>query len=616
LPTQRITVAKVGRIGADAVHNRLPSIAERLAQKRLPGTTRSGVASGRLLYAGSLLIGTTLFCSIGIWAQDRDQPAGQPASQRLDAKQAADLEKRLAQLYSQLAPSIVRIPNPKREGGFSGVIVSSSGEILTCAHHGLSPNTKVTVELADGRQVKATMLGSVRQKAGAHSSYYAADVGMVLLNEKGDWPAAKLGRSADLKPGSLCLALGYPNVHKPGQSPLVRLGRGLAPLGVGLLRTTCRIHPGDSGGPLFDLDGRVLGVHTAMESLKTGVNWHSPIESFQGVRQRLGKGEIVELAKDLSAMPAPGTDQGGAWVPSEELQKTLSLARAGTVEVVGDGKVIALGLIVDKDGWVLTKRTELTGPSGPRRLVCKLSDGSQLEARVMAESRAHDLALLKVAGKGLPAVRWAKQGEPHLGQLIASLGPGPEPLHYAVVAGVRVNNPGIKGELPIRVQPAPAGSKGARFVEFVPKRLEIEEARGLLQAGDLITHLDGAATPTADAFAKVRAKLTAGPDALEGEWLKLTVARDKKTVEVFLPLVAGPGPLPIPWKDARWNVRRNGFPNVFCHDGAIAYDRCGGPVVNLSGEVIGVNIARADPIQTFAIPSDVVQKVVTELKAR
>ena len=63
-------------------------------------------------------------------------------------------------------------------------------------------------------------------------------------------------------------------------------------------------------------------------------------------------------------------------------------------------------------------------------------------------------------------------------------------------------------------------------------------------------------------------------------------------------------------------MRRNGFPDVFTHDGGITPERCGGPVVGRSGEIVGINIARADEVQTFAIPIDVVRKVVIELKAK
>jgi S1-C subfamily serine protease len=245
-----------------------------------------------------------------------------------------------------------------------------------------------------------------------------------------------------------------------------------------------------------------------------------------------------------------------------------------------------------------------------------LADGKRFEARVRAESRAYDLALLKVPAAGLPAVSWGDAGGLKAGRLVASLGPRPEPLHFAVVAAVRCKNPSVKGELPLRVVPPPDGARGVRFAGFSEDRLDLEAARRALKPGDRITHLDGVPTPTVEDFAAARDRRVKGPEGLAGEWVKLTVDRGGKAEHVYVPLVADPVPIPFPWRDARWNLRRSGFPVVFCHDGAIAHDRCGGPVVDRSGRVVGVNIARADPLQTFAVPGDVVQRVVAALKAQ
>jgi serine protease Do len=551
-------------------------------------------------------------CWIGVCGTHRTVVAGDAGIQRLDAKQLVELEELLQKRYAQLAPAVLRVINPKRAGGFSGLIISTDGEILTCAHHGLPPNAKVLVELADGRKLKATVRGSVKQKAGARSSYHAADVGLVVLDQPGEWPSAGLGRSAECKPGALCIALGYPNVYK-SRPPLLRLGRCLAPHAAGLIRTTCRVHPGDSGGPLFDLGGRAVGVHTAMESLRSGINWHSPIGNFLAAHDRLRPGEDFELAEDQSAMPEPGSERGGAWEPADGLRKPLTAVRDSTVEVVGDGKVVALGLIVAGDGWVVTKRSELMGTSGRHRLTCRFTDGRTLDARVMAESWPHDLALLKLPGTGLPVVRWAKQDEPRVGQLIAAPGLDPQRLDCGVVGAVRARNPATNGDVPIRVHAAVDGP-GVVFAEFWATRPELDEASKLLRAGDVITHLDDVPTPTVAEFTRVRKQRTAAPDALAGEWVKLTVRRAGEPRHVYSPLLDAVAPLPIPWQQARWNVRRDGFPDVLHHDAAIAHDRCGGAVVDRSGAVLAVNVARADPIQTLAIPAAVVREAIAAMK--
>src|SRR5581483_3478520 len=104
------------------------------------------------------------------------------------------------------------------------------------------------------------------------------------------------------------------------------------------------------------------------------------------------------------------------------------------------------------------------------------------------------------------------------------------------------------------------------------------------------------------------------PGVFAGERVRLTIRREGKPRDVFIPLVDGPTLYPGVWRDARWSVRRSGFPDVFCHDGGIAPDQCGGPVVDRAGQLIGVNIARANPVQTFAIPADVVRQTVEQLR--
>jgi serine protease Do len=570
-----------------------------------------------MLRAGKVLPAAILLLAVGVArGQEKDKPQGEQWFKHLDSKGIADLEEKAQRIYAKVASSVVRIfPNPADPNGwFSGVIVTRSGEVFTCAHYDLLPQTKVAVELVDGSRVKGTTLGLVKEST-RKTHYRAHDVGMIRLDEEREWPAAVLGRSADLYNGEFCLAIGHPYGHQAGQPPLLRVGRILPPLSYGQVRTSCRTAQGDSGGPLVDMEGRVLGVLSGQQSSKWAGSDYAAVEVFAVLRDRLRASEEIAAEKELPGRPIPTRrDAFGAFEPDEDVIKAAAAAHTSTVEILGDGRQVALGLVVGADGLILTKRSELAGCSA---LACRMADGRRLHGRVVSGSAEYDLALLKVNATSLPTAAWAGAGSLHLGQIVASLGPDPQPIHFGVIGAVGVSNPPVTGYLPISgKETTPKGLSGHVFTEVWNNRPDIGDLRERLRAGDLITHLDDLPTPTPEEYLKVRDRRLAAPDAMVGERVKLTVRRGEETLQVFVPIIPS-GTLPaFKWSECPLSLRRNGFPKVFSHDGGVIPEQCGGPVVDRSGQVIGVNIARADEVQTFAIPADVVQKVVAELKSR
>ena len=195
---------------------------------------RQSPAAGRLCQPHAVgrhtvaAVGILLFFVLAAQGQETNKPEGEQWFKRLDARQFSDLEETIQKVYATVAPSVVCISREDGRMGCSGVIVSSSGEVVTCAHHNFPPQTKVTVELGNGRRVKGTMLGLVKKPE--NTKYDRAhDVGMMRLDAKREWPAVSLGRPSDLDNGQMCLAIGYPGFRPAGQPPLVRLGRVLPP---------------------------------------------------------------------------------------------------------------------------------------------------------------------------------------------------------------------------------------------------------------------------------------------------------------------------------------------------------------------------------------------------
>jgi serine protease Do len=101
-----------------------------------------------------------------------------------------------------------------------------------------------------------------------------------------------MGKSADLIIGQWCVGIGHPGGFQEGRSPVVRLGRVLGKSS-STVRTDCALVGGDSGGPLFDMNGKVIGIHSRIDMAIT-TNLHVAIDNYQGEHwDKLAKGEVT-----------------------------------------------------------------------------------------------------------------------------------------------------------------------------------------------------------------------------------------------------------------------------------------------------------------------------------
>jgi serine protease Do len=240
----------------------------------------------RFLGAGVLLAVLWQACS-GLAAE----PAGNASPTNLADLKA--LEQQIQAVAKKATPCVVGV------SGGSGVVVSEDGLILTVAHVGERADRRVTVTFPDGRRVRGRTLGND----------HGVDAGMVQLDGEGPWPHAEIGTSADLKQGQWCVTLGYPVSFERGKPPVVRLGRILRNRG-GMIFADCKIMGGDSGGPLFDLKGRVIGIGSRCDD-DVLLNIHVPVDSFRDNWDRLVQGEDFNSQSPKLAFlgVAPGGDQ-------------------------------------------------------------------------------------------------------------------------------------------------------------------------------------------------------------------------------------------------------------------------------------------------------------------
>jgi S1-C subfamily serine protease len=115
------------------------------------------------------------------------------------------------------------------------------------------------------------------------------DSGLMKIDGQTDLPFAEMGGSDDLKDGQWCLATGHPGGYQDDRSAVLRLGRVLL-AEKGTITTDCTLVGGDSGGPLFDLSGKVIGINSRIAGPLTA-NMHVPVSTFKETWDRLTKAE-------------------------------------------------------------------------------------------------------------------------------------------------------------------------------------------------------------------------------------------------------------------------------------------------------------------------------------
>ncbi len=275
-------------------------------------------------------------------------------------------------------------------------------------------------------------------------------------------------------------------------------------------------------------------------------------------------------------------------------------AGEATCQVLSDGKPVALGAVVSTDGYVLTKRSELS--ADPLRV--QLADGRLLSARIAAVRRASDLALLHIDNvRGLPRVHFETE-EPSVGSFLVSAGRGEAPI------GI-----GVMGVLPRRVEHVGRlgvvlgnDNRGQARVDGVWPDSGADDA-GVLP-GDRILAVNG--RDEAGQQRVIRALNGLYP----GETVRLTIQRDDGKLEVNAQ-IRDFTLMQESENDARVNglrsMRLSGFDRVLQHDTVLEPDQCGGPVLDTHGRVIGLNIARAGRIVSYALPGSLVMPELVDM---
>jgi len=233
----------------------------------------------------------------------------------------------------------------------SGVIVSEDGLILTAGHVINRPGRNVEVTLWDGTKATGETLGRNR----------SLDSGMIQLPNDRKWPFASLANDEIPYPGTWCLALGHPGGYDAKRGIVARLGRTIISR-KRFLQTDCELVGGDSGGPLFDMSGKVIAIHSRIGEA-TNYNFHVPISVFRDEWDRLKNGEDFagHSGALLGLTGVPNT--GGLGLKVTKVFPGEPAEKAGVQ--VGDIVV----LFQAKEVRTIDRLTELVGQELPGKVI-------------------------------------------------------------------------------------------------------------------------------------------------------------------------------------------------------------------------------------------------------
>ena len=641
-------------------------------------------------------------------------------------------QQQLTEMLHRVSPAVVAVTDGRGFG--TGVVVTGDGIVLTASHVIESPHRslrrrpeRLEVLFPDGYTVRCKLLGRNR--------YCDAAVLKIIDKPKGDeFPHVEMGRSSQVARGDWCFALGHPGGRRDDRPAVLRFGRALSVSDQTIVSDNA-IVLGDSGGPLFDLQGRLIGIHSMITRVIVE-NRHVAIDVWRRDWDRLLKGDTwgqlrvsddaiaasrfvglglhwdnydAEVTRIISNSPAsragfrPGDellevagrtfadrlglssllarlsnheevditvrrrgelktltvvtgtrsdedDESGNRTLEEvrvadevqeqfelEFQQQIGFQRrvgfnekrsqsvlrdyshaarntiGSVVRFIAEREQIAFGIVMSENGEILTKASEISRADEP---VCILPNGSQRSFRRIGTDIAWDLMLVKVNADNLTPIEW-ENNRPSTGRLLIS----PDSSGRPILPGVVSIPPlelitSFQGFLGVRL--SPGKRRGTR--SLVGSLVEGgAAARDGIEVGDVILSVDGKAVGgVSDTMARIK---SITPNQL----VKIRVLRGDiiRTIAVTLTprfVSDRQDALLSHYTDERStgrfaSVHNSGFPEVIQHDTDLFPHQCGGPVLDIHGRAVGMNIARAARIISYAIPADAVQRVYQSLRA-
>jgi serine protease Do len=281
-----------------------------------------------------------------------------PATVHIQAIKSRGISPGLSQVLRDYRLPLPEPGGPKmgRSTG-SGVLLTAEGHVLT-NHHVVAGGTDIVVTLQDKRRFPATLLGSDPR----------TDVAVLHIESEEEFAHATLGDSDDVRVGEWVVAIGHPFEFSFTVTAGIVSARGrrnLNPAEISdFIQTDAAVNPGSSGGPLFNLDGEVIGINTAIfnpgpQASHAGISLAIPANMARRIVDELRQtGRVARAAIGVSTRDRPATKDNPR--PGAEVTRVLADSpaeaaglRRGDVIIAVDNEPVAGS--EDLRGMVLTR---------------------------------------------------------------------------------------------------------------------------------------------------------------------------------------------------------------------------------------------------------------------
>lgn len=193
------------------------------------------------------------------------------------------VQSEVQKLLPQVRPALVAIQTGG--GTASGVIISADGLLLTAAHVPGGPGKDMRIILEDGSVTTAKSLGLDKTTDAALAQ---------LKKREKPWPFVSLSREVvKAQPGEWCFALGHPGGFDKSRGPVLRVGKIIKQT-ANSLHSDCVLMGGDSGGPLFNFNGEVIGIHSQIWEGRDQ-NVHVSMAPFLRSWDAMQKSQVIKV---------------------------------------------------------------------------------------------------------------------------------------------------------------------------------------------------------------------------------------------------------------------------------------------------------------------------------